>query len=746
MVHKYQSPVRVYKYPFEFVMAAYEKRFPTCKMIPVFLGSDIISDETSEDGAIHVVQRRCKLDVDAPYILKKLASVDYVYFMQCNTLDRRNRTLKIEAYNESFSSRVTVKEQCFYSVHPENPDWTCFEQTASLDIKSFFGFESTLEKIAMKQYTLNIKKGKEVIEYYINELQKENITYIPPWTETKKEGKSAEECSGLAKGMKTLSCQDADVCTTSDAASSLYSQAEGTSKNAEDKRTQAEDTSIEADKKNKKSVKLECSVNSGKLEAEYIQRCLGHLTPLQESQLVQLRQWLQETHKGKIPKDAHILRFLRARQFNIEKAREMLVHSLAWRKLHNIDHLLDNYRPSQVIQKYYPGGWHFSDNDGRPIYILRLGQMDVKGLMKAVGEETVLKHVIAVNEEGVQRAAAATEQLGYPVSGCTWIMDLENLSMRHLWRPGIKALLRIIEIVQANYPETMGRLLIVRAPRVFPVLWTLVSPFIDDNTRTKFMIFGGNDYQGPEGITEFINKKYVPDFLGGDCFGCKEGRDTQLETTCHIPDGGVVPKSLYMKDDDADKSPDEPTFATDSIYQTTHVVKDYPHEVLIQVPQKNSVITWDFDILKGDITFTVFRCMKQLHEPIHTHHVTGATAGIGSVQYIEKSMAVGAELSIVEPPHICRDGDSIQGSIVTGQPGSYILQWKHFDSAKPSFDFPLSSHKSKVMYYTELLKSEAFKGSMSSLQSFQSSISSLSIGTNQSSQSGLSSCPSRSLK
>lgn len=43
-------------------------------------------------------------------------------------------------------------------VHPENEDWTCFEQSASLDIKSFFGFESTVEKIAMKQYTSNIKK------------------------------------------------------------------------------------------------------------------------------------------------------------------------------------------------------------------------------------------------------------------------------------------------------------------------------------------------------------------------------------------------------------------------------------------------------------------------------------------------------------------------------------------------------------------------------------------------------------
>lgn len=43
-------------------------------------------------------------------------------------------------------------------VHPENEEWTCFEQSASLDIKSFFGFESTVEKIAMKQYASSIKK------------------------------------------------------------------------------------------------------------------------------------------------------------------------------------------------------------------------------------------------------------------------------------------------------------------------------------------------------------------------------------------------------------------------------------------------------------------------------------------------------------------------------------------------------------------------------------------------------------
>lgn len=53
----------------------------------------------------------------------------------------------------------------YLQVHPENEDWTCFEQSASLDIKSFFGFESTVEKIAMKQYTSNIKKVSPAWEF-----------------------------------------------------------------------------------------------------------------------------------------------------------------------------------------------------------------------------------------------------------------------------------------------------------------------------------------------------------------------------------------------------------------------------------------------------------------------------------------------------------------------------------------------------------------------------------------------------
>lgn len=94
-----------------------------------------------------------------------------------------------------------------------------------------------------------------------------------------------------------------------------------------------------------------------------------------------------------IPKDEHILRFLRARDFNMDKAREMLCQSLTWRKQYQVDYILETWRPPAFLEEYYAGGWHFHDRNGRPLYILRLGQMDTKGLVKALGEEALLRHV-----------------------------------------------------------------------------------------------------------------------------------------------------------------------------------------------------------------------------------------------------------------------------------------------------------------------------------------------------------------
>lgn len=42
----------------------------------MFVDSDTVNEFKSEDGAIHVIERRCKLDIDAPRLLKKVTEKD----------------------------------------------------------------------------------------------------------------------------------------------------------------------------------------------------------------------------------------------------------------------------------------------------------------------------------------------------------------------------------------------------------------------------------------------------------------------------------------------------------------------------------------------------------------------------------------------------------------------------------------------------------------------------------------------
>lgn len=67
------------------------------------------------------------------------------------------------------------------------------------------------------------------------------------------------------------------------------------------------------------------------------------------------------TNVVQLPSDSTLLRFLRARDFNLEKARDLLAHSLIWRKKHNVDQILMEYQMPQVIAEYFPGGWHHYD-------------------------------------------------------------------------------------------------------------------------------------------------------------------------------------------------------------------------------------------------------------------------------------------------------------------------------------------------------------------------------------------------
>lgn len=50
--------------------------------------------------------------------------------------------------------------------------------------------------------------------------------------------------------------------------------------------------------------------------------------------------------------------------------------------------------------------------DGRPLYVLRLGQMDTKGLVRALGEEALLRYVSAGRGVGLRRGPPPSSLLG----------------------------------------------------------------------------------------------------------------------------------------------------------------------------------------------------------------------------------------------------------------------------------------------------------------------------------------------
>lgn len=63
----------------------------------------------------------------------------------------------------------------------------------------------------------------------------------------------------------------------------------------------------------------------------------------------------------------------------------------------------------------------------------------------------------------------------------------------------------------------------------------------------------------------------------------------------------MIPKSLYLTDENDWDRP----LKEDSIYQCVALTKGQVHEVVLASEEPGSVITWDFDVLKHDVSFRV---------------------------------------------------------------------------------------------------------------------------------------------
>jgi hypothetical protein len=77
----------------------------------------------------------------------------------------------------------------------------------------------------------------------------------------------------------------------------------------------------------------------------------------------------------------------------------------------------------------------------------------------------------------------------------------------------IRAHLAALEIMQNYYPERLGRVILIHVPYVFMAAWKILYPFIDDNTKKKFVFVADRDLDAT--LLDVADESQLPEVYGG---------------------------------------------------------------------------------------------------------------------------------------------------------------------------------------------------------------------------------------
>ncbi|KAG5017999.1 hypothetical protein JHK85_024135 [Glycine max] len=194
-----------------------------------------------------------------------------------------------------------------------------------------------------------------------------------------------------------------------------------------------------------------------------------------------------------------MLRFLKARKFDIDKKVQMWADMLHWRKEYGVDSILQEfvYKEYEEVQCYYPHGYHGVDKEGQPVYIERLGKVEPSKLMSVTTVDRFLKyHVQGFEKMFKEKFPACSIAAKRHIDKTTTILDVHGV----LSKVAHDLVMRMQKIDGDNYPETLNQMFIVNAGSGFKLLWNTAK---------------GNKFQSR--LLQIIDTSQLPDFLGGSC-------------------------------------------------------------------------------------------------------------------------------------------------------------------------------------------------------------------------------------
>ncbi|KAH7558073.1 hypothetical protein BM1_05345 [Bipolaris maydis] len=215
--------------------------------------------------------------------------------------------------------------------------------------------------------------------------------------------------------------------------------------------------------------------------------------------------------------DALLLRFLRARKWDVEKALVMMISTMQWRlnEMHVDDDIMkngelaalettaadakekknaDDFLAQLRMGKSY---LHGLDSEGRPMCFVR-------ARLHKAGEQT---------EESLERFTVylietARMLLRPPIDTATIVFDMTDFSMANMDYTPVKFMIKCFE---ANYPESLGTVLVYRAPWVFNAVWAVLKGWLDPVVAGKVHFV-----KNVQDFSTFVPKSQIPTELGGD--------------------------------------------------------------------------------------------------------------------------------------------------------------------------------------------------------------------------------------
>lgn len=271
---------------------------------------------------------------------------------------------------------------------------------------------------------------------------------------------------------------------------------------------------------------------------------LDDLTAQQSAAVPRMRQAVDGLDEEQVDTRT-VLRFLRARDFDVVAAAAQWKNMLAWRKRESIDELCKTGLDAPPVcdtvlrlQSLYPHCMCGYDRGGRPVRIECMGRVDVAELYKHCTEAEICRYHVWQQEEVVRRfLPACLNRTGQEHDQVTVVLDMTSARLRDLTRADAREHIKnFITTLSDYYPETLHKMVIVNAPSVLSMAWDFVSPMLDAPTKAKISI-------APPGLRthcvlqELVHPSQLPRFLGGE-------RLTPLDLLLPVVDRGGSMKEV----------------------------------------------------------------------------------------------------------------------------------------------------------------------------------------------------------